>query len=131
MTNPLGPSMSVSYRIMLSCALMFLLGQRVGMAEPDYQALSRAIHRVENGTFEPGTGKGEQYGIHSVHYRDAQEAREIAIRTATGAWKRYRASTGLEMASVKGYMDSLSRRYCPGNARNWARMVGYYYKGGI
>ena len=96
---------------------------------PDYEALSRAIHRVENGSFEIGTGKGEQYGIHSVHYDSAKEAKQISIRTARRAWERYLALNKGKVTKA-GYLKVLGRKYCPVNPR-WAYMVGYYYKGEV
>ena len=80
----------------------------------DFERLADCIHRIENGTWAIGTGKGEQYGIHSVPYRDAKEAREICLRTIKRQWKR---EPGLE---------PLAKRYCPGNWKNWLRMVSFY-----
>ncbi len=96
-------------------------------SEPDYEKLSLAIRRVENG---PSLMAGELYGIHTVHYKDALEARQICQRTARHAWRRY--LSGNQGKSTKnGYIQALSKTYCPVNWKNWARMVEFYYKGAI
>lgn len=94
---------------------------------PDYESLSQAINRLENG---PTLSKGELYGIHSVHYKDRQEAHRICIRTARHAWERYHALKGLKSTKM-GYLEALSKKYCPVNHSRWAYLVGYYYHGGV
>lgn len=111
-------------------AVTMMSGCSPVLAEPDYTKLCSAIHRIENGTFKIGTGKGEQYGIHSLHYKDALQARLICERTARHAWDRY-LSGNQGKCTKNGYIQALSLRYCPVNHINWARMVLFYYKGGI
>lgn len=110
-----------------------LSGCTPAIAAPDYEALSRAINRIENG---PTLVKGELYGIHTVHYRNKAHAKKICKRTCKTAWKRYKtlkvAKNGIYWPVRKpSYIEYLSMRYCPVNHDNWARMVNYYYQGGI
>ncbi len=95
-------------------------------SEIDFERLADCIHRVENGSWAIGTGKGEQYGIHSVHYANSLEARHIAIRTARHAYNRYLSANRLKTTKT-GYISYLSKVYCPVNHNNWERMVSYYY----
>lgn len=81
---------------------------------PDYENLADAIHIAENGI---NLNLGEQYGIHSVHYENRDEARAICIRTCKHAWKNH---TG-------DWLTFLSKRYCPYNWKVWKRNVEYYY----
>lgn len=85
------------------------------LAVPDWNRLASAIHITENGH---SLDKGEQYGIHSVHYSSTKEAREICIRTCKHAWKDHKGD----------YLTFLAKRYCPVNWSNWLRIVKFYYK---
>lgn len=119
--------MKIKLLLAISTALM-LTSCSPAIASPDFEALSRAINRVENG---PTLSEGELFGIHSVHYKDRLEARVICIRTCRRAWTRYEAAVGARNANVGVYMNYLSRQYCPFNSINWKRMVSQYYKGGV
>lgn len=114
-------------RKLLLAILALSLGCSPATSDPDFSALTHAINRVENGS---SLSEGELYGIHSVHYKDSLEARQICERTARHAWKRYRSSTGLKVTK-KGYVEWLSKTYCPVNHKRWAYLVSYYYKGDV
>ena len=95
---------------------------------PDWGRLADCIHRIENGTWPPAPGKGEQYGIHSVKiaHNSPIEARRVCLVTLRHKYQQW-VSNGKKVA----YLTYLSKRYCPVNAVNWERMLRYYYKEGI
>ena len=105
-------------RVALISLLSLLLGTISYGAEPDYERLADAVHIAENGkSLKLGL---EQYGIHSIPYRDEAHARQICIRTLKHA---YRDHTG-------DYLTFLSKRYCPVNHKVWLKNVRYYYEKG-
>ena len=82
---------------------------------PDFERLADCIHRIENGTWPDKSGKGEEYGIHSVKYSSVAEARAICIRTCKRQWAR------------KPGFEALAKRYCAVNWKRWKYMVEFYY----
>ncbi len=87
----------------------------------DFEKLANAIHIAENGH---NLNKGEQYGIHSVHYSTEAEARRICIRTIRNKYVEWRASN----AKSRPYLEYLSIKYCPVNHKVWLHNVKYIYK---
>lgn len=79
----------------------------------DFERLADVIHITENGH---GLDNGEQYGIHSVHYKDEAEARAICIRTCKHAWRDHKGD----------WMTFLAKRYCPVNWKVWEKNVCYF-----
>lgn len=97
---------------------------------PNWDKLADAIHIAENGH---SLDKGEQYGIHSVHYESEKEARQICLRTCKRAWTRYIVGNRAKNTANQGfggYFAYLGKRYCPVNAVNWTRMVSCLYEQG-
>ena len=120
-------------KILIIGALFSLLWCKIAHSEistPDFQRLADCVHRIENGTWPDEPGKGEQYGIHSVKYKDTLEARQICIRTCQRSFKAYKLASGAKNGLKMPFLEWLSIKYCPVNHANWFRMVGYYYERG-
>ena len=88
----------------------------------DVDRMVNAIYRLEGGS----TAKW-LYGIRSVHYADAAEAKHICENTVRNNWRRW-----IKAGRPGLYEDFLCDRYCPassdpiGNA-NWRRNVKRIY----
>lgn len=108
--------------IMIAISIVLLLNAQIAHAEsvPDFNKLANAIHIAENGH---RLDKGEQYGIHSVHYSTEAEARQICLRTLKHKYAKWRALKWPKTA----YLEYLSTKYCPVNHKVWFRNVEYFY----
>jgi hypothetical protein len=87
--------------------------------------LCDAIYKAEG-----GAKATYLYGIRSVHYDDAIEARRICLNTINNNKGRYYKQT-----RYKDYLDFLGSRYCPVNCDNdtgtnryWIKNVRYFYE---
>ena len=89
-------------------------------AEPDYEALSIAIRKVEGSA---------SYGIKSVPFSSISEAKAICIRTC-----RHKYAQWLKSGTKRPYLMYLADRYCPPSADrqgniNWKHNIVRLYKG--
>jgi hypothetical protein len=90
--------------------------------------LCDAIYKAEG-----GAKATYLYGIRSIPYKDASEARRICLNTINNNKGRYYKQT-----RYKDYLDFLASRYCPttGNLSkaekelngNWIKNVRYFYE---
>ena len=99
--------------VIIGTAFLLLMTGEVS-AEPDFGLLADCVHRIENGTWPPVRGQGEEYGIHSCRYKDSGEARAICIRTIKHSWRD------------NPTYEALARRYCPKHWQHWLKMFTAY-----
>ena len=89
-----------------------------------YEQLSKAIYLAEG-------GKGYDYGIKSVNYKDEAEAKRICINTIRNNVKRYK---DYGYKKHPNYLEFLASRYCPigakndpgGLNKNWLKNVKFF-----
>lgn len=90
----------------------------------DNDRLCNAIYKAEGGD------KAQYlYGIRSVHYEDAAEARRICLNTIRNNKVRF-----YKQDKYTDYIDFLGSRYCPvgcdndnGSNKHWIKNVNYFY----
>jgi len=105
----------------------------IGEAEPDYELMADAMYKSEG-------GKGYNYGIKSVKFKDEAEARRIAINTARNNFKRWQDAGGKwdgrpsegKVGEPIPYYVYLARKYTPPSAdptghKNWKVNVPTIY----
>ena len=106
--------------IVLTVLCLAWCGQ--AMAEPiNLERYADCIHRIENGAWPPNPGRGEAYGIHSVHYGSEAEARAICKRTVQNKHAQW-----VRKGSHGDWIDYLASKYCPVNKALWARNLRFY-----
>lgn len=105
----------------------------MGQAEPNYELIADSMYKAEG-------GKGFNYGVKSVKFKDEEEARKIAINTARNNYKRWvdaggkwdgKPSEGKVGESIPYYVY-LARKYVPPSAdakghKNWLVNVPTIY----
>ncbi len=96
------------------------ISNSANLVEPDWNKLADAIHLTENGH---ELDKGEQYGIHSMPYKDTADARRICIATCRHKYAQWARNRGR-----MGYLEYLSNKYCPVNHAVWLTNVRYFYE---
>jgi hypothetical protein len=67
---------------------------------------------VDNIRITEGIHSKYQYGIKSIHYKGALEARNICKRTVLHAWRDFRGNRN----DLRGFVGFLADRYCPKSA---------------
>lgn len=102
--------------IILVCMVSF---SSFSFAEPTYtdQEIVNAIYRAEG-----GENAQYLYGIRSVKYDNANEARQICFNTVRNQRKRHKAHT-----CNLSFLECLARRYCPINAQNDTKNLNQYW----
>lgn len=96
---------------------------------PDFNLLVDAIYRAEG-----GAKAKKPFGILSVRCNGYADCRQVALNTVRNNWKRWEAGTH-GAAKHRSYMEFLSSRYAPLNAKNdpsglnqnWLRNVSSIY----
>jgi hypothetical protein len=107
----------------ISCFFFFVFFFSSSAFAIDFEQYADAIHAAENG---PSYNLGsEQYGIHSVKYKDEADARRICIRTIKHAYRLW-VIDGWE--GQETFTNFLSYRYCPKNPKVWAKNVNFYLR---
>ena len=101
-----------------------------GTADAENDAMTYPAEKIVDAIYLAEGGSKAQflYGIRSVRYTGALEARQICLNTVRNQYKRHRAHT-----CGKPYMQCLADRYCPigcdndtGTNKYWLKNVMYF-----
>lgn len=102
----------------LALAFCILAGSiHAQLSSNQVQIICRCIYLAE------GADKATWlYGIKSVHYKDAADARRICINSIRNDYQRW-----VDSGQHEGYFSFMSKIYCPLDAEIWARNVEIIY----
>ena len=109
----------------ITIILVLLLTWRAwGAQQYSDDAIVKAIYQAEG-----GANAQYLYGIRSVHYTDAAEARRICLQSVINNHKRWDKA-----GKPEDFIIFMSRRYCPIGAKNdpnnlninWVKNVKYF-----
>lgn len=103
--------------VAVAISILLLLAPTKAMADrsPDWNLLADAIYQAEGGD------RGELYGIHSIPYKDAADARAICIQVCRYRWWDWDSDRDGD------FIKYLSKFYCPKNSKVWAKNVTWFY----
>ena len=111
--------------IIISLSLILINSSIPAWAETfTYDQVVEAIFKSEGGS------KAQYlYGIRSIPYKTASEARQICLNSVRNSYKRW-----INAGKPKDFISYMGDRYCPPTAhslnKNWVKNVNYYLRKG-
>ena len=113
------------FLLIIKCSIvLFMCSSLVQAQTRDFNAIVDAIYLAEG-----GAKATYLYGIRSIKYQDANEARQICFNSVKNNYIRW-----TQAGKPEDFIVFMSRRYCPVGAandpknlnRNWARNVKHF-----
>lgn len=103
--------------ILALCILAFSVHAQI-LSSNQVETITRAIYISEG-----GTNAQWLYGIRSVKYKDAADAKRICENSVRKNYARLIAS-----GRTNDFIPFMSRIYCPLDSNNWARNVSWWFR---